>query len=181
MIIRIIVQLLFVFILQGCVGLSHSLVNVPEISVIIKANVERVCSLRIISPSPYDEDIAVLNLLNNKKDKLMTPESNSICLKGENETVLSFIAEERYIGFVVPFSPSRDEMESRVLIIKDYFENKLFRIYIVGENVTEESVNLSLYENKIPNDLLDEVKGYDEEWYEQNQKDKLDSLKQYGN
>ena len=114
--VKFILIVLAVSVVSSCVGLGHVQVNVPPLT-ITGVTLSKESPIFIVVPEFYGSSDAFVSLVkeNLSDDSLYT--WKEIEPSQEGIFTVNFIQENRYIGSMVPFSPSKETMESRKLFI----------------------------------------------------------------
>jgi len=139
--------------ISGCIGgLAHVQVNIPplEVSGIVK-NTNN--PIYIVVPKFYGKSGAFVSLVREDFSDDTLFESKIINISENNEFNIRFKEENRRIGWMFPYSPSNETMESRVLFIWEKGDEFVYKIAIHGTNISVEKTNIKTLKNSLPKSL----------------------------
>ena len=158
--VKFILIVLAVSVVSSCVGLGHVQVNVPPLT-ITGVTLSKESPIFIVVPEFYGSSDAFVSLVkeNLSDDSLYT--WKEIEPSQEGIFTVNFIQENRYIGSMVPFSPSKETMESRKLFIWKKGDEVAYKVTIHGMDITIEKANIKVLKMELPKSLRAEVQ---EQW-----------------
>ena len=162
---KIVLVAMVVSIISGCVGLSHVRVNVPafEVSGVVagQKNATDVYFFYIVVPEFYGASGAFVSLVNgNLTTDSLYQWKEAYSSKGQLFNT-NFNEENRYIGSMFPFSPSKETMESRIIFIYVNGSDTVYKVFVHGDDASVEKSNIKLLKNILPDSLR---RGIKEQW-----------------
>lgn len=151
--------------LAGCFGIAHVQVNVPPIE--IAGTVSKISSrsskdsITIVVPNIYGEDNAFVDLVGERLASSHNYNWKIIPINKDRHFITVFKEESRYIGFAPPFSPSEEEMESRLFFLWLDRSDIVYRVKLIGDRSVARKIDISAYRSAIPKIRRSDIKEWD--------------------
>jgi len=143
--------------ISGCLGLAHVSVEVPSLELsgelVNETSSLAGGSIYILLPEFYGESDAFLSITTGKLKSDSLYQWQKIDIGQEKIFSAKFDKESRYIGFMVPFSPGKEVMESRTIFIWPTASKTMYRIRVNGNKPTVEETNIEILKDNLPESL----------------------------
>ena len=141
----------------GCMGLAHVNVNVPAFEVIgTVVDVENESmsdSALLIAPKFYGSTDALISLLKESLKNTYFYQLQRVDVIRDRSFTAKFNEESRYIGFMVPFAPSKETMESRTIFVCFNKLDTVYRVKLHGNKSIVEKANITELRSSLPTSL----------------------------
>ena len=157
---RIISLAALIFVISGC-GIAHLSAKVPPLEIIAKiinSENEQTKTVHIVVPQFYGGADAFLTMVRGNFTESVSYQWKKRNLSPDGVITANFKEEERYIGLMPPFSPSKKTRAIREIFI--WVEgSQAYRIIIYGKEVSAETTDIYSLRKSLPASLQNEPQG----------------------